>query len=478
MTPSGAVNGSFLATTAYQIHSWQTSIPTGSCNRGNSPSSSLRIWLGKQPYLSQFQTEDSSLAAKIFHIESNSLAETTWQSERFVRSDQQVELIDLKPLVKQALETPIGYPSFDQSLTPEDRVAIAVSKGVPQVDQIIVEVVGYLIDNGISAERITVVFPSSREAEEIGSSFQDKIPESVKIESHDPTDDEQLCFAGMMKHDRPLMLNRSLYDADVLLPILMEQPANYLHAGPYDGLFPEFCGQKTQERITRVRSIAGARTRGGDHLAERRREAREAGWVIGVPLLMRVIPSIEGGAPQILAGEPLELEQAAKNKSEPRLAIDVDQLADLVIVSLGTDDKQHTWQSASRALQVADEMVTSDGAIVLWTQINESVGKSLSKLLGNDDFDRIAHDLSEDSGDEAWAAWQILQARERGSVFFHSQINDEVVEELGLAPLHNLEELHRLVERRETTIIVDEAQHRFIRSSVKQDIDLWEDEIE
>ncbi len=417
------------------------------------------------------------MAAEIFHIANNQLQATEWDPERLVPSVRDADA-SITSNVKQALHEPVGYPALNRSITPDDRVAIAVGHGVPWAYQLVTGVVEYLIEHGVAAERISIVFPTQSDTDAFRSQNNNQLSDQISFESHISNDDDCLCFTGMMKHDRPLMLNRILHDADLLIPILAEQPANYLHAGPYDGLFPDFCDSKTQERITRVRSIAGARTRGGDHLAERRREAREAGWMIGVPLLLRVIPGLDGKEPIVLAGEPIELEQAAKEQSQGTLAVDSDRLADLVVVSLGPDADQQTWESAARALQVADELVGNEGAIALWTDIDQPIGKSLGKLLNNDDFDRVAHELSEDSGSEAWAAWQILQARERGSIFFRSQLNDEIVEELGLAPLHDLEELQRLVDRRETVILVQEAQHRFVRSSVKQEIASWEDDDE
>ena len=417
------------------------------------------------------------MAAEIFHIANNQLQATEWHPERLVPSVRDADA-SITSNVKQALHEPVGYPALNRSITPDDRVAIAVGHGVPWAYQLVTGVVEYLIEHGIAAERISIVFPTQSDTDAFRSQNNNQLSDQISFESHISNDDDCLCFTGMMKHDRPLMLNRILHDADLLIPILAEQPANYLHAGPYDGLFPDFCDSKTQERITRVRSIAGARTRGGDHLAERRREAREAGWMIGVPLLLRVIPGLDGKEPIVLAGEPIELEQAAKEQSQGTLAVDSDRLADLVVVSLGPDADQQTWESAARALQVADELIGNEGAIALWTDIDQPIGKSLGRLLDNDDFDRVAHDLSEDSGSEAWAAWQILQARERGSIFFRSQLNDEIVEELGLAPLHDLEELQRLVDRRETVILVQEAQHRFVRSSVKQEMASWEDDDE
>ena len=415
------------------------------------------------------------MAAEIFHIADNLLQATDWDPERLAPTPQEAEC-SLTPIVKQALEEPIGYPALNQSITPDDRVAIAVGHGVPWARQLVAGVVDYLVENGVAADRISVVFPAQSDIDAFQSHSNCQLSDQIRVESHTSDDDDCLCFTGMMKHDRPLMLNRILHDADLLIPILAEQPANYLHAGPFDGLFPDFCDLKTQERVTRVRSIAGARTRGGDHLAERRREAREAGWMIGVPLLLRVIPGLAGTKPSVLAGEPIELEQAANKQSQESLAVDADRLADLVIVSLGSDSEQQTWESAAHALQVADELVSNEGAVVLWTNIDQPIGKSLGRLLESDDFDQVAHDLIEDSGPEAWAAWQILHARERGSIFFHSQLNDEIIEELGLAPLHDLEELQRLVDRRETVIFVEEAQHRFVRSSVKQAIESWEED--
>jgi hypothetical protein len=50
----------------------------------------------------------------------------------------------------------------------------------------------------------------------------------------------------------------------------------------------------------------------------------------------------------------------------------------------------------------------------------------------------------------------------RGPVYFLSQLDDETVEDLGLAPVADVEELVRLASRHESCIVLDDSQYSLV----------------
>jgi hypothetical protein len=60
---------------------------------------------------------------------------------------------------------------------------------------------------------------------------------------------------------------------------------------------------------------------------------------------------------------------------------------------------------------------------------------------------------------DATAAKVIADCLERGRVFLRSRLADSVVEEMGLAPLHDPQELQRLVDRASSCLVIGSAQH-------------------
>jgi hypothetical protein len=61
--------------------------------------------------------------------------------------------------------------------------------------------------------------------------------------------------------------------------------------------------------------------------------------------------------------------------------------------------------------------------------------------------------------DDAVWAWELLQALEQGPVYFMSRLAKETVEEIGMAPIEDFDELTRLVERSCSCFMMNNAQH-------------------
>ena len=362
----------------------------------------------------------------------------------------------IRMAVLKALNAPIEFPPLADSLTPEDYVAIALGAGMPAKKAVVAGAIEALLQSGIKNDRISVVTTSLQEAELLRELLG---IEGVTVEYHDLTDDDSLCFVGLTKNDRKLMLDRSLFDADVLLPITAVRPGESLREGPFGGVFPDFCDQETIARFRRVRSVVTAAAREGDHAAARRREVEEAGWMFGAPLVVSVVPGVQGGVAEVVAGDPNAVDIRVESVCQEVWGTQTPDPKELVIASLGGGAADQTWAAVGRALEAADRLATSGGVIVLWTDLDATVGPVLSKLLDADGLDRVGPRLSEEAGEEALAAWRLMQALERGPVFLKSRLPDETVERLGMAPIASSKELGRLVERHGTCTLLEEAQH-------------------
>jgi hypothetical protein len=60
---------------------------------------------------------------------------------------------------------------------------------------------------------------------------------------------------------------------------------------------------------------------------------------------------------------------------------------------------------------------------------------------------------------DATAAMVIGDTLQRFRVFLRSKLDDGTVEELGIASLHNVHELQRLVDRAASCLVIGSAQH-------------------
>ncbi|MEM6929725.1 MAG: hypothetical protein AAF602_22490, partial [Myxococcota bacterium] len=57
------------------------------------------------------------------------------------------------------------------------------------------------------------------DAELLRSDLAEAVDAGLGVMVHDPSDEENLCFAGVDRRDEPLRVNRQLFEADVVLPI-------------------------------------------------------------------------------------------------------------------------------------------------------------------------------------------------------------------------------------------------------------------
>jgi hypothetical protein len=56
----------------------------------------------------------------------------------------------------------------------------------------------------------------------------------------------------------------------------------------------------------------------------------------------------------------------------------------------------------------------------------------------------------------------LARAVERGPVYLLSQLEDETIEDLGLAPVADIDEIIRLAGRHESCIVLEDAQHTVV----------------
>lgn len=367
-------------------------------------------------------------------------------------------------LAIDALGEPVGLPPLPQCVTPDDRVAIAVGHGMPAPAPLVSGVIAALAAAGIERRHIRVVAANPRDASPLEKGLEHEMSSGVTIEVHDPRGDDDLCFAGLAKGERPLLVNRTVFEADIVLPVSAESTTGEVAAtdeagGAYDGLFPDFFDAHTIERFRKVRTVNDATLGSGARQTARRAEADQAGWIVGAPLVMRAVPGPGGGVAAVLAGDPQQVAGLAGEASRTAWETPVAEPADVVLAIITGGSEQQTWASVGRALTAAERLVRPGGVLAVWSELEEPIGEQLGMLVDPDDPYAVEAELAAASGDEALAAWRILQALEGGPVFMRSRLSTEQIESLGLAPVETAEQMLRMIGRFESCTVLEEAQH-------------------
>ena len=227
-----------------------------------------------------------------------------------VNAAQVTPVVDFELAVQEALASPIDFVPLSQSVFPGDTVAIAVGPEVPGINEVVIALLKCFEDTQVSMADITVVVPYDGETagqlkEAIASDFS-----SVGFQVHDAHNDEALAYLAASAVGDPIMVNRTLFDADVVIPITTVRHERMLgYNGGFDGLIPEFSDAATQQRFCEL--ISATDETGG---LQRRGDVRETAWLLGIQLSIRVVPDSIGGVASVLAGMGGQLDVAAEEE--------------------------------------------------------------------------------------------------------------------------------------------------------------------
>src|SRR5690606_8735962 len=122
--------------------------------------------------------------------------------------------------------------------------------------------------------------------------------EGVKFELHDPDDEQSIAMVGVNSAKEPLRLNRTLAEADLVLPVAAQRlpEAGQHDESKFAGLFPLFSNRETAARVRLESGNESSKVQ-----KRLRGEADEAGWLLGVQMIVSVAPGAHGGVAAVLA---------------------------------------------------------------------------------------------------------------------------------------------------------------------------------
>ncbi|MEX2305972.1 MAG: lactate racemase domain-containing protein [Pirellulales bacterium] len=356
--------------------------------------------------------------------------------------------------VIRALTEPLEYPPLSASTVPGDRVAIALVDAVPYAAGIVQGMVEALQRAGVEPEAISIVTTDAETARTCREELSDKLARMPIFVVHDPDDDDNLCLIGVTKRHEPLLINRTIFDADIVLPVGV---ARVNESGGHDSLFPWFSNAAA---IGRHRTPANATS--ATSIDERAHEAKEAGWLIGVPMVIQVVPGPGETVAQVVAGEPQAIARRCEELCRQRWSLHSRQHVDLVIATITGGPQSQTWANVGRALVNAEQLLTDEGAVAICSNLDVPPGESLGRLIGSTDLEKTERKIGHDHGEDSWPAWQLARALRRGPVYFLSQLAAETVEDMGLAPIADIAELARLASRHDSFVLIEDSQHAVV----------------
>lgn len=363
--------------------------------------------------------------------------------------------LDVVAATTAALQSPSGFPPISQAMVPGDQIAIALGEGVRRAADVVRGIVAAMEWAGAGREAITVVAGTVQEAAELRNRLADLVDDGCRVIGHEANDEQALCYLAAVDNT-PLLINRQLFEADVVIPVGCGRAREARDArGSYEAVFPRYSDILTQRRYAQADALDAPTA-----AETRRRETEQAGWLLGAPLVVQVVPARGGGVAEVLAGTAEEVDRLSSAACDDQWVCELSEPASLVVATLAGDASEQTWGNVARALHAAGQAADQDqSAVVVCTQLDTPPGETLQKLMATGgDLEQAAR-LNEAQTGDAAAAWEIYKALCRGPVYFMSELDEETVEDMGMTPIHDTAELSRLVERSQTCAVLNEVQH-------------------
>jgi len=366
-------------------------------------------------------------------------------------------LADLGAATIAALSAPIDYPALTQCTTPGDRVVVALDRGIPQVAEVTAAVVNALVKAGVDADGITVLESQAGRDAGVGDPrrlLTAALRQRVALAVHDPDDRKELAYLAADKAGEPILINRALHEADVVLPVGClrgEQSAGYFNI--HGVVYPTFSNAKTLQRFRAIASLNGQGARRRELVAD----VDHVAWLLGITLTVQVVPAGGEHVLQVLAGLSDSVRRRGQDQYHAAWDSPVQRRADLVVAAIEGGPGQQTWENLGRALHVAENFVEEGGAIAVCCELSDPPGPAMQHLAGESSREAALRHVAKKRPVDTLAAAQLAHALDRSKVYLLSQLDASVVEDLEMIPIDGTDELARLAQKHPSCILLSNA---------------------
>ena len=198
-------------------------------------------------------------------------------------------------------------------------------------------------------------------------------------------------------------------------------------------------------------------------LATRKRlaeEARQAGWELGVILLMEIIPGAGDSVAHVVFGTPDSVEKEVerihalcvkefdKNVVSGIGKLKFSRKPKQILCAVGGDESRQTWLNAIEALETAAEKGTDNSSIFLCADVIQPVGPGFKVVMDGSDLlagtiSAVAATLYAEQFPDSLLALRWLRLVERRRIYWLSNLDSETIEKLGAVPLETTDQLQR-----------------------------------
>jgi len=213
----------------------------------------------------------------------------------------------MKQIITVAFSNPVSFPHISQVVYPGDKVAFAADAFVVGQPELLANIVAEVIGVGLDAKDMTVLM-LEQERKMYEQPFRNALPKHyrslIRVAAHNPLDPQSLAMLAVAKDDSPVMLNRVLVDADVVIPVERYEVAPGRGCfGIHSVIYPRFADAETQKRFL----FSEAKKNRKILLATLVDEVGEVADYLGVLMTVQILANSHNEIQQIIVGDTKEI---------------------------------------------------------------------------------------------------------------------------------------------------------------------------
>jgi nickel-dependent lactate racemase len=367
-------------------------------------------------------------------------------------------IFDINSAVEGALEAPLDFPPFASAMVPGDRIAIAVDSSIPKLNEVIQAVVSYLLKHGGELDNISVVLSPCTTAvlDWCRQQFPAEFQEKLACYMHQPDQPGELGYLAATEEDAaPIYINRRLLDADLVLPITCYRASSSISYSGVSGISPLFADNETIKQFSSLTQLGSKLDQ-----VKRREDADRTSWLLGIQCILQVCPAGHGNVAAFLVGTPGAVQKESEKEISTKLALAPQSPCDVVIAAIDGGANEQTWQNFARTLYLAKSLIKNKGTIVILSHLKVSPSSSLRRLTGLESAATIEKQLAKDHQPDTLAASLIAEYASSCRICLQSDLGAEEVEDLGIAPISNDQQVEKIIQQQGRVLWIPAAQHR------------------
>jgi nickel-dependent lactate racemase len=138
--------------------------------------------------------------------------------------------------------------------------------------------------------------------------------------------------------------------------------------------------------------------------------------------------------------------------------------ASLVVATIAGGPQHQSWRELGRALFAARQAAEDQAVIVLCTELKSPPGPAMRRLVDESNPDKTRRRIEQDCTPDAIPAHVFAEARKYAKIFLLSELQSDVVEDLGLGYVAHAGEVQRLCRGHESYIFLQDAHRAVVQA--------------